>query len=72
MAATKTHVIELITPAITRRPLYLKRINRDGGFLATTNKRKARRFEPTDAARALQSMQRAIEASGITPAVVLA
>ena len=69
MAATKSHVIELSSPAFIR-PRYIRRENRDGGFVVTTNCARARRYAPTAAAQALRTFQRAIEQGGFTPCVV--
>lgn len=67
--AAKTHVIELASPAFIR-PRYVRRESDGGGFVITTNSARARRYEPTAAAKALRSLQTAIEQGGFTPCVV--
>lgn len=69
MAAPKTHVIELASPAFIRSR-YVKRETQDGGFVVTTNSARARRYVPSAAANALAALQGAIERQGFTPTVV--
>lgn len=69
MAAPKTHLIELASPAFIR-PRYVKREAQNGGFVTTTECAKARRYAPTAAAQALRTLQGAIERGGYTPTVV--
>ena len=65
----KTHVILLTSQAFVRER-FVRRESTGGGFVITTNCAKARRYEPIAAAKALRTLQSAIEISGFTPAVV--
>ena len=68
-APAKTHVIELANSAFIR-PRYVRRIQDSGGFVITTKCANARRFTPTEAAKALRTIQAAIEGGGFAPSVV--
>ena len=69
MAADKTHVIELASPAYIR-PRYLRRENTGGGFVVTVQAAKARRYDPAAAARAKASLHEAFTAGGFTATAV--
>jgi len=68
-AAQASHVIELASPAYIRLR-YVRRVGRNGAMTVTVHCAKARRFDPTAAAKALRTLQPTIEAAGWTPSVV--
>lgn len=65
----KTHVIDLASPAFIRAR-YVRRIQDTGGFTVTTDCARARRFELTEATKAIRTLHAAIAAGGFTPCVV--
>lgn len=64
------HVIRFTNPVMPARAMYVKRLNHGGGFTVTNKRARARRFNQTEAAKALHRIQRAIEQMGAEPAIV--